>query len=272
MIPSHVQRAFNLKGPSLLFEGETRDVYRVGDRIVKQMVSTSFENPHTFHLLPWLAEHLTGVDDDGFRLSRPVQSVDGEWVVEGGWTVWTYLEGHAIQTKDLRAAINSNQALHYALREIPKHPYLDQNDTAWGFAHEHCFGDRPDWVYPVLEGLVDALYALRHPLPPMKCQVIHGDLNHKNVLAAAGLPVGFVDLTPFWAPVDFALAMFANWMGPRLGDVAVLRYFEDVPYFEQLLLRAAIRMLLVVSHLEGVEGWETSSEKRAAQIVLDYVI
>ena len=161
--------------------------------------------------------------------------------------------------------------MHYALRDIPKHPLLDQNDTAWGFAHDHCFGDRPDWVHPVLEELVDALYALRHPLPLMKCQVIHGDLNHENVLAAAGLPIGFVDLTPIWAPVDFALAMFANWMGPRRGDVAVLRYFEDIPYFEQLLLRAAIRMLLVVSYLEGVEGWEASSEKIAAQIVLDYV-
>jgi len=83
--------------------------------------------------------------------------------------------------------------------------------------------------------------------------------------------VGFIDLTPFWAPVDFALAMFANWIGPRRGDPSILQYFEDIPCFDQLLIRAAIRMLLVVSHLEGVEGWETSSEKRAAGIVLDYV-
>jgi len=85
------------------------------------------------------------------------------------------------------------------------------------------------------------------------------------------LPVGFIDLTPFWAPVDFAVAIFANWIGPRCGDVSVLKYFEDIPCFEQLLLRAAIRMLLVVSHLEGVDGWEMSSEKKAAEIVLDYL-
>jgi hypothetical protein len=30
-------------------------------------------------------------------------------------------------------------------------------------------------------------------------------------------------------------------------------------------------MLLVVSHLAGVEGWEQSPEKRAAEMVLSYV-
>jgi hypothetical protein len=271
MIPAHVQRAFNLKGAPFLLEGGSRDLYHVHDLVIKQLVSTSFENPHTFQLFPWLAEQLIGVSDDGFRLSRPVRSMDGEWIVAGGWTAWTYVEGRAIHPKDTTAAVKSIQALHYAFRGIPKHPYLDQNQSAWGYAHEHCFGERPDFVHPVLEELVDALYALRNPLPPMKCQVIHGDLNHENVLVAAGFPVGFVDLTPFWAPADFALAMFANWMGPRRVDVSVLKYFEDIPCLEQLLLRAAIRMLLVVSHLKGVEGWETSSEKKAAEIVLDYL-
>jgi hypothetical protein len=44
-----------------------------------------------------------------------------------------------------------------------------------------------------------------------------------------------IDFTPFWAPVDFALAMFANWVGPRQGDASVLRYFKDIAYFDQLL-------------------------------------
>ena len=272
MIPSHVKRAFNLKGSAILLEGGARDVCRTGDLVIKQLVSTTFENPHTFQLVPWLAEQLTGVNDEGFRLSRPAQSVDGEWVVEGGWTAWTYVEGHAITTEDVPAAIESVRALHFALRDVPKHPLLVQNDSAWGFAHQHCFGDRPGWVHPVLADLVDEFYALRQPFPRMASQLIHGDLNRENLLVFPGTPVGIIDLTPFWAPVDFALAMFANWIGPRRGDGSILRFFEDIPCFDQLLLRAAIRMLLVVSHLEGVEGWEDSSEKKAAQIVLDYVI
>jgi len=270
-IPANVLCAYKLKESFFLLEGGTRYAYRAGDLVVKQMVSTSFENPHTYQLAPWLAEQLTCVNDDGFRLSRPVQSMDGEWVLEDGWTAWTYIEGHLLTPKDIPAAIDSIRALHLVLREVPKHPLLGQNDSAWGFAHQHCFGDQPAWVHPVLVDLVDELYTLRQPLPPMTNQLIHGDLNHENLLVSPGLPVGFIDLTPFWAPGDFALAMFANWIGPRQGDVSILRYFEDIPYFNQLLIRAAIRMLLVVSHLEGVEGWETSSEKRAAEIVLDYV-
>jgi len=83
-IPAHVLCAFKLIEPFLVLEGGTRYAYRAGDLVVKQMVSTSFENPHTFQLVPWLAEQLTCVNDDGFRLSRPVQSVDGEWIVEDG--------------------------------------------------------------------------------------------------------------------------------------------------------------------------------------------
>jgi hypothetical protein len=62
--------------------------------------------------------------------------------------------------------------------------------------------------------------------------------------------------------------MFANWIGPRRGDVSVLRRFEDIAHFHQLLLRAAVRMLLIVSELRGVEGWEGAPEKAAAELVL----
>ena len=88
------------------------------------------------------------------------------------------------------------------------------------------------------------------------------------MLVAPGLAPALVDFTPFWAPADFATAIFANFLGPRRGDVSVLRHFEGIPHFRQLLLRAAVRMLLIVSELRGVEGWERAPEKRAAELVL----
>jgi hypothetical protein len=52
--------------------------------------------------------------------------------------------------------------------------------------------------------------------------------------------------------------------------VSVLQhFFEDIPYFHQPLLRAAVRMLLIVSELEGVAGWENAPEKKAAELVLN---
>ncbi|MCP4540566.1 MAG: phosphotransferase [Chloroflexi bacterium] len=271
MIPEHVRQAYRLTGSAHRLTGGSQDAYRAGDVVVKRLVSTSLENPHSFQLAAWLVEQIVDITEDGFRIARPVASCDGAWMTGDGWMAWTFIEGRQASDKDVPAIIDAVRALHRALRSIPKHPLLDQNNSAWGFAHDHCLGSCPDWVHPVLKDWIDALYAKRRPLQPMACQIIHGDLNHENILIAPGLPPGFIDLTPFWASVDFALAMFANWIGPRRGDPSVLRHFEDVPQFDQLFIRAAIRMLLVVSDLDGVEGWETSSEKAAAEIVLDYV-
>jgi hypothetical protein len=267
VVPEHVRRAYRLTGKACWLPGGAQDAYRVGDVVVKRLVAISLENQHSFTLAPWLAEQIASVPEVGFRIARPVALSNGAWMTGDGWVAWTFIEGQRAGASDVPAVIEAIRALHRALGHIPKHPLLDQNDSAWGVAHTHCWSDRPAWVHPVLEPWVDALYARLRPLPPMACQLIHGDLNRENILVAPGLLPGFIDLTPFWAPVDFALAMFANWIGPRCEDPAVLRHFEGVPYFNQLLLRAAIRMLLIVSELGGVEEWEP--ERRATEIVLD---
>ncbi len=271
MIPDHVRKAYHLKGPARRLPGGSRPVYRVADVVVKQLHPTSLETPYSLELAPWLAGLLAAVSEDGFRVARPIAACNGGWMLDDGWVAFTFVEGRPATSKDVPAAIDAIRAFHRALSDAGKHPLLERNDTAWGFAHKHCWGERPAWVHPVLADWVDELYARRRPLPPLACQLIHGDLNHENILVAPGLAPGFIDLTPFWAPVDFALAMFANWTGPRRGDPSVLRHFESIPRFDQLLIRAAIRMLLVVSYLRGVAGWDTSSEKRATEIVLDYV-
>jgi Ser/Thr protein kinase RdoA (MazF antagonist) len=190
-------------------------------------------------------------------------------MLEDGWTAWTFVEGRTAIVEDVPAVIDAIYALHKALGHIAKHPLLDQNTTAWGFAHRHCWESRPNRVHPVLTDLVDELYARYESLPTLPCQLIHGDLNAENIRVAPGQSPGFIDFTPFWAPVDFAIAMFANWIGPRQGDVAVLRHFERIPSFRQHLLRAAVRMLLIVSELDGVGGWESAPEKRAAELLLE---
>jgi hypothetical protein len=271
MLPSHVSEAFDLRGPVQSLPGGSVDVYRAGNLVLKRIHQTSLENQHSLELLPWLGEQLEHVTQDGFRLSRPVRSRYGTWLLPDGWTAWTYVDGEPLTATDVPSAIEAVRHLHRALQPIAPHPLLEQNETAWGFAHRHCLGGRPAYVHPVLEDLVDRLYACRAPLPALPCQLIHGDLNAANVLVAPGLPPAFIDLTPFWAPVDFALGMFGNWVGPRLGDAAVLRFFADIPHFPQWLIRAALRMLLIVSHLQGVDDWEQAPEKRAAEMALTYV-
>jgi hypothetical protein len=82
------------------------------------------------------------------------------------------------------------------------------------------------------------------------------------------LSPAFLDFSPFWGPAEFALAIFANFIGPRQGDVSVLKHFEGIAHFDQLLIRAAIRMLLVMSVINDLDDWETCSEKKAAEMII----
>ncbi|MCP4543087.1 MAG: hypothetical protein GY832_38735 [Chloroflexi bacterium] len=74
----------------------------------------------------------------------------------------------------------------------------------------------------------------------MPRQLIHGDLNHENI------------------PIDSNL--------PRRGAPSVLRHFEDIAHLDQLLIRAAIRMLLIVSELKGVDGWARVQRKKPPRL------
>ena len=149
---------------------------------------------------------------------------------------------------------------------------MDDNRTPWGKAHRWCWGTRPQAIQPQLQPLVEQLYELRQPIQSSPAQLIHGDLNPENILIAPGLPPALLDFSPFWAPADFALAIFANWIGPRRGDASVLQHFAHIPDFDQLLIRAALRMLLVMVVFGDLDDWETCSEKRAAELVIDYMV
>ena len=51
----------------------------------------------------------------------------------------------------------------------------------------------------------------------------------------------------------------------------MLEQFGHIPNFAQLLIRAALRMLLVMVMIDKLEDWGSSSEKRAAELVINYV-
>ena len=267
-VPDDVRARFGASGDVRVLCAES-STFQVGDLVVKKLDDGSLENDRSLELAAWLGTVLPAVDENGFRLAQPVRASDGRWILDDGWAAWRYVAGRPANAADVVTVIPAVRALHRSLSHVPNHPALNDNTTAWGIAHRHCWGTRPPWIHPIIAPLADELYARLRPLPPSRSQLVHGDLNADNILIAEGCPPAFIDFTPFWAPAEFALAMFANWIGPRAGDAAVLAHFEHEPQFPQLLLRASIRMLLIVSELRGVEDWHT--ERRAAELVISYV-
>jgi Ser/Thr protein kinase RdoA (MazF antagonist) len=270
---ARVREAFGLTGDMATLPGGTRPTYRVGETVLKYIHDTSLENNGSRDLVQWLAALFDRLTENGFRIPRPRRTRSGTWMTDDGWTAWSLLAGRHAETADIPACIGAILALHRALDAAPKHALLDSSTTPWAVAHRACLGERPAFVHPTVAPLVDRLYALRQPVPGVRDQLLHGDLNPENILIAPAVPPAFIDMSPFWGPVELAVAIFANWIGPRHGDASALRWFEGVGHFEQMLVRAAIRMLLVMSELgEGAfEDWDTSPEREAAQIILRYI-
>ena len=266
-----VMRIFNLTGDPQILPGGSTTNYRVGNFVLKQIKETSLENNHSPELAAWIAGFTTELVQNGFRLPLLRATIKNTWISSDGWVAAGFLAGHHATPGDIPVCIQAIQSLHQALAQVPAHPLMKDNHTAWGMAHEWCWGEKPAQVQVELRPLIDRLYALRQPISTSPWQLIHADLNPGNILVEPGLPPAFLDLSPFWGPPEFALAIFANFSGPRCRDMTVLRHFSHLPHFKQLLIRAAIRMLLEVSVLDGLEGWETCEEKWAAEYIIEFV-
>jgi hypothetical protein len=264
-----VLAAFGAAGPVRPLAGGSRPVFRAGDLVFKRIGPTSLEHDRSLELFPWLATVLSRLPTGGFRLARPLPTAAGRWSTPDGWTAWRHQAGRHAGRADVPACIQAIGALHRALAQVPTHPLLERNGSIFGRADQACWGERPKRLPPETEPLLDALYALRRPVTGLQDQLVHADLNPQNILVEPGLRPAFLDPAPFWRPPEFALAIFANWIGPRRGDAAVLRHFAEVPSFQQLLIRAGIRMLLIMT--TDLDRFERSSEARAARIILDYV-
>jgi hypothetical protein len=264
-----VLAAFGAPGPAARLPGGSRPVFRAGGLVFKRIGPTSLEHHRSLELFPWLAALLHRLPADGFRLARPLQTRDGRWRTPEGWTAWSYQAGRPAGGADVPACIQAIGALHRALQRVPRPPLLEPNESVFGWADRACWGARPEHLPAETETLIDALYELRRPVAGLRDQLVHADLNPGNILLEPGLQPAFLDPAPFWRPAEFALAIFANWIGPRRGDAAVLRHFAEVPNFQQLLIRAGIRMLLIMT--TDLDQFEHSSEARAARIILDYV-
>ncbi len=78
-------------------------------------------------------------------------------------------------------------------------------------------------------------------------------------------------MAPYWRPAGFALAVMAFWLLYDQPSQDVLHPFAHVEAFDQLLVRAALRMLLTADafgtteHMEAYEAAVAVIVERATQ-------
>lgn len=234
---AEIAQAFDaVDAPHLLPGGEGR-TYRAGDIVYRREANIVEAT--------YLADVYHSLHSDDFRVPRPIRTKQGSWISSTGWSAWTFVPGRPAGQADLPSVVAAVRAFHRALADLPYPAYLATRDTLYDRTDQTAWDMVPDTIEPELLPLVTELLRLRQPVAPLRPQLIHGDLNEENILVAPGVPPALIDLTPYWRPPEFGLAVLAYWFGPYRGDINVLSAFAEVQEFDQMLVRAALRTLLI---------------------------
>jgi len=221
--PAQVLEAWGLPHAERL-EGGQGTAYRAGPVVLKPM-----ENADRFAVLSnalWNVPVAPGV-----RISRPVLSRGGAWVVEG-WAAWEWIDG-SDRSATCGELLEVSERFHRAVASVPFSAVRPGEDR-WSRADRAAWGEGAAPVPPALSNLV----ARRREIDT-SAQLIHGDLAG-NVVWHDELAPGVIDLSPYWRPTAYADAIvIADSVAYRQAGPEVVEEHVRV-HGEQLLIRAVL--------------------------------
>ncbi len=245
-VPGRVVDLFAASGTVEPLDGGRGGSVRVGDLVL----SPGRDQPTTTWLSPVQARLAVRLDETrprALRVSLPVPTRDGRWVVDG-WAATRYEPGTA-PCSDLDVLVAAGRLLSARLAvAVPERPaVLDEVDHRWARA------DRVAWdldagpaalsaLRPEARDLVRRVLGARRPVD-LPSQLVHGDPVGNLLLDAAGCPF-VIDLAPYWRPGAWAEAVTVLdavlWEGADPGALGA--WASGVP--RQLMLRAVAYRIL----------------------------
>jgi hypothetical protein len=245
---------------------------------------------------------LSGHQDPGFRVPRPLRTVAGngaagDWIVEdpapaastgtlaGAWVAWQWLPGKpanwAGRSPLWPRLIAASRAFHAALAGRLAPPWLGTDGSPWTTGDQVAWGERdPGSVLAEapepLAGQLRSLLAALRPVH-LPAQLIHGDLGG-NVLFADGEPPAVIDFSPYWRPAGLAPAVAAvdalMWSGADpaiLGQLAIQAGYDPAD-LGQLLARALVYRLVTEVIFRRDDPVGLGAAVRAGQPVTSLVL
>jgi uncharacterized protein (TIGR02569 family) len=276
-LPSaEILRAFGIaEGPlQPLAGGISQTAFRVGDAVVK-FAQDPAENE-------WSAAVFDAIEEDGFRVHRPIRSRDGSFLVDG-WLAWHWVEGEH-ERSDWGRVIEAADALHRAIPPAmqrigrPTRPtWLDARTHRWAVAEAVVWHDAPlpeRATYDIPEfALWERARALGRPLTAeeqAESQVVHGDVCG-NALTTGGFEWPcFIDMSPGWRPASSVSAQVAveavAWRG---GDDSLLDGFTAPAMARALAFRVmcGLQAVFVGDQAGGFPPKETAAFTRLLDLI-----
>lgn len=228
----HVLAAFGLAGSSVSVMESGRHVFRCGNAVLKRA-----EDPVAAAWIAGIFEHL---EVPGVRIARPIRSLDGRWVVAG-----YFANRHVAGRVDSRydEIISVADRLGAAFAGIPEPRFLRARTDLWAWAERAAWGEAEAELDRLGHGhgarLFAELAAQRRPVQLLP-QIIHGDL-FGNVLFAGSAEPAVVDMTPYYRPADWAVAIVVvdavTWGG---ADIELVDEHAQRPGWVELVRRATL--------------------------------
>ena len=243
--PPGVCATFGVLDRPVSLPGGQGQAWRVGPLVLKEVG----RQPVTAEEVRWLG---TAVDAaaNGVRVAVPVPATDRRWVVDG-WSATPFLEGGPAGWR-WDDVLHAGRAFHAAVAHLPRPSFLDRRRTPWDVGDRMAWGDEPLVVRTHgLRPLVDRLAARLAPVDEPR-QLVHGDLGGNVLLSEAGAPPAILDLSPYWRPVGWALAVVV--VDALVWADADPSLIERAGVDPQLLARAMLYRLVT----DDVLGQDTS--------------
>src|SRR3954452_11303473 len=244
--PPGVCADFGVLDAPVSLPGGRGGAWRVGRLVFKRVG----RDPVIADELRWLGTAVESTPE--VRIAVPVAAADGRWVVNG-WGATPFLEGDPAGW-NWAAVLDAGRRFHDAVARRPRPTFLDRRETPWDTGDRMTWGDQPLHVGPALRPLCQGLANALRPVTQLRSQLVPGDRGGYVLLVPNG-PPAVIDLSPYWRPPGWALAVVAiDALVWGDADPSVLDLLSGEPEIEQLLLRAMLYRLVT----DDVLGHDTS--------------
>src|SRR5688500_2342897 len=142
----------------------------------------------------WRGSVLAGIEEDGFRVARPVRAADGRYVVDG-WCAYGWQAGSPRLRGCWKEAIAAIRAFHRALRDVRRPALFDRRKNPFAVADRIAWGEVPLKRVGSLGPDGDRLLRRLRPVRA-RSQLIQGDPSEGNLLFARDGPPAIIDMAP----------------------------------------------------------------------------